>query len=265
MSMDDAKEYCGKGARPEGGGCMPIECANGEPVDLASGDCVPLLSLRKLMAATMKPDAALGCLNADAGIIAEGTSVGCLEHSNLCGRGARWRDGCHADPVCPVGTIADPVGACVAVVRKLGPETIVDVGAWLRVVVGPDGGDGTSAVCGPLIERPWRAGVSSHGSAEVDVQVDLLFPDNDVKRAEVTVSAAKHDDPRTVDPGASVPAARYMDPLWSALRRLGGTANAASATVRVRCAVDGGTDLAGTPPTPPAAKDEHPKGRHTRH
>ena len=77
------------------------------------------------------------------------------------------------------------------------------------------------------------------------MQVDFVFPDNEVKGAKVTVAAKKRLDPHVMETATSVPAARYLDPLWNALRSLGGVANASSASVRVRCQLDGGTDLAG--------------------
>ena len=283
MPDEDAKAYCGKGARPEGGGCLPISCAEGEPIDLASGECLPVLSFKRLLAeraehddagaaarrgagggggggakeeeadgggnsaeARSERDAGAGCLSPEAGLIVEGTSIGCLSRAFECGRGARWRGGaCHADPVCPLGSIVDAQGGCVTVLQKVRGEAVLDVGAWIRVMVGPDGGDGSAAICGPLEERPWRAGVIPHGNAKVEVQVDFVFPDNDVKGAKVTVSAKKRIDPHVMETATLVPAARYLDPVWNALRSLGGVANASSASVRVHCQLDGGNDLAG--------------------
>jgi len=230
---------------------MPLACTEGEPIDLASGECVPVLSLRRLEGGGRRSvdlDAGLGCVNADAGLVVEGDNLACLPHAASCGRGARWKDGaCRPDPICPLGTIADPVGACVSVVHRDHGETLVDVGAWIRTVIGPDGGEGTRAICGPLSERPWRAGVISHGNAVIDVQVDMVFPDNEVKAAHVAVLARRHFDAHNVEASSAVPAGRYMEPLWNALRTLGGLSSAASATVHVHCALDGGGDVAGAP------------------
>jgi hypothetical protein len=136
-------------------------------------------------------------------------------------------------------------------------ERTVDVGSWVRLVIGPDGGEGTSAICGPLDARPWRSGVTSHGKAVVDVKVDLVFPDNEVKAARVDVRARRGFDPRDAETALSVGAARYMELLWKALRSLDGVATASSVTVSVHCTIDGGGDVLGVPP--PEAVDAGPK------
>lgn len=266
MAPDEAARYCGKGAHPEGGGCRPVACTEGEPIDLSSGECLPLLSLRRLVTeqgGSLTGDSGVGCKLPEAGLVVEGSSLACLARPSFCGRGARWKDNaCHPDPTCPLGAIADLEGACVPVVRRSGPDTIVDVGAWIRVVIGPDGGDGTPTVCGPLVARPWRAGVISHGNAIVDVQLDFVFPDNNVKDAKISIAGHKQADPHNVEASTSVPIARYMEPVTEALRSLGGTSNAASASVRVRCPLEGGSDIAGAArPTKDDAPHTH-RGKH---
>lgn len=248
LTHDQAVAYCGKGARPEGGGCAPTACDHDAPTDLASGECIPRLSLRTIEGRRGAPDAEAGCTS-DAGLVIEGESMACLPRPLLCGRGATWASGaCRPDPVCPAGAIADATGACVTVVGGTGADRVLDVGAWIRLVLGPDGGDGTPAVCGPLRERPWRAGVAAHGSATIDVRVDLVFPDNAVSAAQAEVRARRHFDPHDMDSATPVAAARSMDPLWDALRAVGGTASAASASVEVRCPIEGGFDVPGGPP-----------------
>jgi len=249
LSAEDAAVYCGKGAKPEGGGCAPIVCREAEPVDLATGQCVPVLTLRRLESrGRLRPDAGVGCSVLDAGLVVEGESFACLPHASLCGRGARWADGaCRPDPVCPPGTIADPHGACAAVLTTARGERVLDVGAWIRLMIGPDEGEGTAAVCGPLLERPWRAGVIAHGSRAVEVQVDLVFPDNEVKAASARVHAETRYDPRTMSARTPVAVGKYLEPLWNTLHALGGIASAASASVRVACTLDGGGNVLGAP------------------
>ena len=82
----------------------------------------------------------------------------------------------------------------------------------------------------------------------VEVRVDLVFPDNEVKSARVNVSAHRRSDPHDTEASPSVPIAKYMEPVWNALRALGGVASAASASVRVTCALDGGGSVLGAPP-----------------
>jgi hypothetical protein len=145
----------------------------------------------------------------------------------------------------------------VSVISGGPPEHTVDVGSWVRLVIGPDGGEGTRAICAPLDARPWRSGVTPHGKAIVDVKVDLLFPDNEVKGARVDVIARRESDPSAAETALSVGAGRYMELLWKALRSLDGVTSASSVTVRVHCTIDGGSDVLGAPP--PEKLDAGPK------
>jgi hypothetical protein len=249
LSHEEAVAYCGKESKPEAGGCAPTVCDSDEPIDLTTGACVPRLTLRKVESdQRIAParDGGLGCTDGDAGLVVEGDDLACVPRGVLCGRGARWSEGsCHPDPACAVGSVPDPSGACVPVVSRRDGQKILDVGAWIRLVVGPDGGEGTSAVCGPLRERPWRAGVSPHTTALIEVRVAVVFPDNDVKTAHVEAAGKRRFDAHNFDSTAPVPVVRALEPVWIALRAIGGEANAASATTTVRCVIDGGGDVAG--------------------
>jgi hypothetical protein len=262
LDEDDARAYCGSGAQPEVGGCAPATCSTGEPVDLASGECVPRLGLRKMAAAhklDLKADGPLACAKEGAAMSVEGTSFACLPRAASCGRGSRWSEStCHPDPACPLGSVPDAKGACVAVLRRGPRESTLDVGAWIRLVVGPDGGDGTNTICGPLVQRPWLASVVAHGKATLDVQVSFVFPDNDVAQARVTVKARRRFDPHSDDPLTPVVLATHLDPVWKALRAIGGVANAASATTAVHCNLEGGSDSTGIP-QPAKAPREAPE------
>jgi hypothetical protein len=212
---------------------------------------VPRLKLKKLAAAHNPDhvdDAVLGCAKEDAVLTVEGSNVTCVPRKTQCGRGARWvTDGCRPDPTCPSGSVLDATGACAFVVHREGGESVLDVGRWVRAVVGPDGGEGTSAVCGPFVARPWALGVVAHGNAVLEVEVELVFPDNDVSRARVAVNARRQFDPRSQGPDSLSVVAEQLDPVWKALRSLGGVASAASATTEVHCAVDGGTSTLAVP------------------
>ena len=117
LSADEAGDYCGKGARPEAGGCVLASCANGEPTDVTTGECIPALTVRKMALAqhlTLKDDAALGCpdprrftptqaahasteAGTEAGAPAETTLVldaahyACIPRAASCGRRTRLR------------------------------------------------------------------------------------------------------------------------------------------------------------------------------
>jgi len=266
LSEADAHAYCGNAARPASGGCSPSACAGVEPIDLGTGECVTMRTLRKLAATLkvdVKNDATLGCAKSDARLSVDGTSVACLARATRCGRGGAWAEGaCHADPACPRGSVPDAAGACVAVVHRDHGEAVLDVGTWVRLVIGPDGGKGTSTICGPLAERPWLAGIVPHAHGVVDVVTSIVFPDNDVGGARVTVNATRQQDPHMADTFAPIALTKELDPVWKTLRGLGGVANAASASAVVHCTVDGGTEAVAIPrgdkEGPPPVDSEKP-------
>jgi hypothetical protein len=251
LADDDARAYCGKVARPVPGGCAPGSCPTGEPLDLASGECVPRLRLRKLGVAhkvALKEDTSLGCAKDGITLSVEGASFACLPQATQCGRGAHWSDAsCHPDAACAPGSVPDASGACVIVLHRERDESVLDVGTWLRLVVGVDGGEGTAAICGPLVRRPWIAEVVAHGNATLDVEADLVFPNNDVSQARVTVHARRRFDPHSAEPLAMLAVTEHLEPVWKALRAVGGVASAASVSAEVHCPVSGGVDAIAVP------------------
>jgi hypothetical protein len=102
----------------------------------------------------------------------------------------------------------------------------------------------------------------------VDVHVSLIFPDNDIHEARVTVTARTETDLRIAPSAAPLPVAKHLEPVWNSLRSIGGVANAASTTADVRCTIDGGKDAVSVPraggvadAAPPAApKPALPRG-----
>ena len=117
---------------------------------------------------------------------------------------------------------------------------MIDVGRWVRAMLGPDGGEGTRRLCGPLQERPWDFDVGLGGARTVALSVELVFPDNDVTQLTLRAQAL---DATTLTPlGGEAPRAAEaaLDSLLVPLRALGGSADAASATLRVTCTIRGG-------------------------
>jgi hypothetical protein len=280
LADDDARRYCEKtalpSAAPGAGGCEERTCDEGAPVDERTGDCVPTRVLRaiaELHHVKLKEDAGVGCAMPEAGVRVEGESAACLARASTCGRGARWVAGggagdagvgaCLPDPGCPAGSLPDtskPERPCVAVLTRPRvasgggeAEARLDVGAWIRLALGNDGGEGTPAVCAPLQRRPWRAKVGLRSTAVIEVRVDLLFPDNDVSRARVTAKVDKPFDTHDLDNLNLQLESGYLDPVWAALRGLGGVSSAASARVQLKCTLDGGVDLASSAGPDPAA------------
>ncbi len=250
LSLDDAKRYCERAAVPVGGGCAAQACERGVPLDPTTGECATALTVRRLSQGSGAGDASPGCAMPEAGLWVEGDLAACIARRDTCGRGARWDDaGCAPEPVCPQGTVADttkPARPCVSVVvRERGEEPRLDVGTWVRLVLGPDGSSGTAAVCGPLVQHPWRARVYPRSVGVVEVNVELVFPDNDVSRARATARAVRPFDPHDLANLSLAIDTAYLEPLWTALRAVGGVASAASTSVHLRCVVDGGAPLGG--------------------
>ncbi len=104
---------------------------------------------------------------------------------------------------------------------------VVDVGAWTRAVLGPDGGAGTRVLCSPLV----AAGEQPLVYGRVDFRVDLSFPDNDVSLVAPNVVVQSND-------GRAVPqplATNAVLSLVRSLRMLGGVASAGVVSAHVVC------------------------------
>jgi hypothetical protein len=119
-------------------------------------------------------------------------------------------------------------------------RALLDAGTWTRLVIGPDGGEGSAHLCSALAHDPAVFGVSAHGSLPLRFTVDLVFPDNEVSRARASVTGA---DPVTTGalahPSAAGAIDGAIDALLRPLRTGGAISNAASVNATVRCMVRG--------------------------
>ena len=240
-----ADAYCGKGARFRDGACAFRGCPDAQLLDVATGACVSSRTVRELAGAqhvAVLAHEGLAC-TAPATPVVDGSRVACVPASALCPRGTRLaRAGGRCDPgvACRAGEIADPEGPrCVALLAE-GSRTAayaVDVGAWARAVLGPDGGDGSPSLCQPLALRPAAFGIDARRTIEARIAIEIRFPENDVTLARATVDAT---DTAT---GAQLPSAAIalveasVRGLVDTLRALGGEASAAATKTTVRCAV----------------------------
>jgi hypothetical protein len=116
----------------------------------------------------------------------------------------------------------------------------VDIGAWAAIVLGPDGGEGTSDLCRPLLIRPDVFGLTQGSSSALRLRIALAAPDQDLTRAfarvggEVRTETASH----ALSAEAQALALASVSTLVEALRGLGGEASAAIVEVRVSCTVN---------------------------
>jgi hypothetical protein len=232
-----ADAFCGADARIQpGGACAPRECEAGQALDVESGLCLPTARTLAEMSPgeTMESptDQRARCMFGT--LVARGGHPVCLVGELACGRGQvfdRETDGgplggqCSAAKPCGAGELADEIsGQCVRLVRAGGSDHVVDVGAWARLALGIDGGEGTRSLCAPV-----RA-VLGEGTAATKFAVRLSFPDNDVTQVSGRIVAQQA--PTVVLDAA----ARSLDQLLETLRHLGGMATAGAVSLNVSCA-----------------------------
>jgi hypothetical protein len=228
--------YCGPAARPgPDGACAFRACAKGEALD-DSGACIPVASVARSGPRCEAP-ATL--------VVTGGGHAACVSLDAACPRGTHAEgDSCRASPVCPPGALWTG-RECRAVVRKEGGGggdtrgTVVDLGAWTTLALGPDGGPGSPELCRPLQSGPLAFELSRGERLEVRLAISLVVPDQDVSRvfASVHAQAWQAAQPRPLPPAAEGVVTRALTTLIEPLRGLGGESSTAAVQVQVRCAV----------------------------
>lgn len=160
-------------------------------------------------------------------------------------------------PRCPAGSLAS-AGRCRPIlVPRYAGMPVVDLGAWASIVLGIDGGPGSSDLCRPLEGAPATFGVERGQSLVVELRVAITVPDEDISRvrADVDVNAevyagppkaepakpeptkADADTARPLPPAAGPAAAASVGSLLEALRGLGGQSIATRTEVAVQCTI----------------------------
>jgi hypothetical protein len=237
---------CGPGARPAArGGCEPIACAPGEAIDYGLGICVSTKALREIaehQGTTLYDEEELTCPD-DQRLLVSGAAALCVPAEVTCVRGTRWVTASHAclpwGP-CEPGAMRDPPrGVCVRVVTARGGDgskDVVDVGSWSRLAFGSDGGPGSSTLCSALARNPNAFGLAVQGSATINVEIDLSFPDNDVSQVAVRSRATSESGTMSTSAAASALDSAVL-PIVQHLGALGGTSSAAAMRTSVRCTV----------------------------
>ena len=146
-------------------------------------------------------------------------------------------------PRCGRGELYDERASLCVPVRARGGDdgrSLVDVGTWLRLAIGPDGGDGARSFCQPLALHVAEAGLKPGDPLVARVDVELRVPDDDVRAAYATVDGVSEETGERLSDAALARLDTSTRPLVAALRALGGEATTAAATVHVRCAVRAG-------------------------
>ncbi len=248
-----ADAFCGRAATSQpGGGCVRKKCGAGEALDLDHGLCLPEAAGRASLSRGAsgreqdEDNRRASCLFG--ALVSHGLAnqLSCAIGPLACGRGEHFvktivdagsamSGTCEATPACGAGELFDEAGSsCTRVVHTSQGTFVVDVGAWARLVVGTDGGEGTAAFCAPV-----RAtGAAGH------FQLELSFQNNDVTQASGKLTPL----PGTL-PNAADGAERSLEQLIEVLRFYGGSASAAAVSLDVSC----------SPPMPASPTLETPK------
>jgi hypothetical protein len=237
---------CGAGARPAArGACEPIPCAPGEAIDYGLGTCVSTKALREIaehQGTTLYDDEELTCPD-DQRLLVSGAAALCVPAEVTCVRGTRWvtaARACVPWGPCEPGAMRDPPrGVCLRVVTARGGDgskDVVDVGTWSRLAFGSDGGPGSSTLCSALARNPNAFGLAVQGSATINVEIELSFPDNDVSQVAVRSRATSESGSTNASTAVSALDAAVL-PIVQHLGALGGTSSAAAVHTSVRCTV----------------------------
>jgi hypothetical protein len=146
---------------------------------------------------------------------------------------------CEYALACPAGSLPAEGGCRPIVSRGARSATVVDVGAWAALVLGFDGGRGSSDLCRRLQAHPSALDLSPGESSTVAIRVVLSFPGQDISAAysTTTIRANGADGAGGLPPAAADLAARATGALVELLRGLGGQASSSRVEVEVRCTI----------------------------
>jgi hypothetical protein len=223
--------YCGPNARWDGA-CRFDPCPSGQVRDEATAECLGTGALR-----------AIGERQHLDGLPT------CREELVLRVAAGRARCDAKAAPVprdlCPKGRALDPSApGCV----DLRADESVDAGAWTRAVIGADGGQASPWLCARVATDPNAYGLVSGATASVEIEVELVVPNNDVTLAHARTRAAEVTSGRRALPApAESLVSHAVEAEVELFRALGGTSNAGATTTRVRCSFRAGTAPQGGP------------------
>ena len=226
MSAERAARYCGARARWDDGACVPLACIAGQVLDEMTGECLGARQLRATFEGHT-PE----CRAGSALRVADGHPR-CDEPFMVAPRDR-----------CDAGAVLDPrAKRCLRVVDERG---VVNVATWARAMVGANGEGGAEELCARVTLDPFAYGLPSGAESSVDVDVEIVFPDNDVTlvhaRTRATGGSGIHRADQGVPSAADAMIQRAVGAEIEALRALGGTSDTASFTTRIGCAVRAGS------------------------
>jgi hypothetical protein len=125
----------------------------------------------------------------------------------------------------------------------------VDVMQWSRTTFGPDQGQASAGLCGPLAKKPLTFGVLPGGAARIVIQTRLSFPNGLAESAVVTTAATVEASGQPVTPHGAQEVQAAADTLVAPLRGQKARASAPQAVGTVRCMIANGAAPISVPST----------------
>ncbi|HVY45533.1 MAG TPA: hypothetical protein VHB21_06615 [Minicystis sp.] len=241
---EDANTFCGRGQHWEGPGCVNDRCLPGDELDLSTGKCLPREAVNAVAAQNLGVEVGqgqrLGCPEGQK-LIVDGQNAVCVPVAQTCAHDETF-DGkaCVKVATCPAGSSYDAEKkACVAFVKPPAANEMpkVDVSLWANTNYGPNGGQGTAALCGSFAKKPYLFGVQAGSRATLRVTLDLAFPDGEVAKGTVKAAAVFDVSGAAVPPRGLAEVQASAASLLTALVKAGGKAATNTASTTVKCAV----------------------------
>lgn len=232
--------WCGKGATWTPTGCAARTCAPGLVLDQDSDQCVPKQAIDQ--AAGVAAGQTLGCAAGTVLVVSQGAGS-CIPVAQSCAKDEVF-DGqaCRKVPACNQGAEYDPASRqCIQVVAAPPSSNdalpTVDVAAWSRTSYGPDGGDGSSGLCGPLAKKPVAFQVLPGGSIRVKITLDLNFAQPATESGSVATVAIVDGTGQPVAAKGATEVQSAADTLFQTLRTQHARASVPHVTTTVKCLI----------------------------
>ena len=241
MTQAEADAYCGKGARYENYGCVPIVCPAGQEIDLNTGTCLAKQQVDQVaqnMGVQVGENQKLGCPPGLVLVVENAQTASCVPPENACARDEVWNgQACAKLQQCAPGWIFDAArNACVAVSTDEDDYT-VDLQAWTFASYGPTGGAGTAAFCSGFNKKPRTFGVMPGSAVTVVIDVQVQAPGRNVAQSNVATSGVVEGSGSGVTQQGAVEIQQTAEALLSTLRVQGGKAASDVARTNVRCRI----------------------------
>lgn len=251
LSLQEANQFCGKGSRYEGYGCVPVTCPAGQVLDQESGACLAKQQVDQVaqnMGVPVGQNEKLGCPPGLVLVVENATSASCVPPANACSRDEVWNgQACAKVQRCAPGWVFDQAKNSCVVVTTEDDKYTVDLQQWAASTYGPPGGAGTSAFCSGFNRKPATFGVPAGATIRVRVELGVSAPNRDVARAVVQTAAIVDGSGQAVTQKGAEEIQRVALEMLAALTGQGGKANADFARTNVGCTIVNGAKPAPVP------------------